>query len=196
MPFRTLAGKRKKEEKPRENISEIVFELIKNRRSVRKYKSKPVPNEILTKIMLSASYAPSAGNHQPWEFIIVRNEEKRRLITEACFGQDWMIEAPVFIVACINMRLARAIYGERGERLYGIQAVAAAIENMLIYAESLGLGTCWVGAFSEPKVTALLETPYYVRPAAIITLGYPAEKPEAPHREPLSEYVHFEKFNI
>jgi nitroreductase len=105
-----------------------------------------------------------------------------------------MANAPVFIVACINMRLASAIYGERGEKLFGIQAVAAAIENMLLAADALGLGTAWVGSFSEAKISVLAGCPEYVRPAAVITVGWPAEKPPQPILQDIKEIVHLEKF--
>jgi len=92
------------------------------------------------------------------------------------------------------MRLATAIYGARGEKLYGIQAVAAAIENMLLSAESMGLSTCWVGSFSESKVAIATRCPDYIRPSAIITLGYGAEKPEPPLLQKPEDYVHIEEF--
>ncbi len=200
MPFKTIAkfGKKKKEEITEEikeeKIPESIISIIKNRRSVRKYNKKEVDMELILKILESASYAPSAGNYQPWEFIVVRNSEIKRYLVEAAYNQKWMLDAPVFIVACTNSRLAGAVYGERGLRLYGIQAVAAAIQNMLLTAEALGLSTCWVGAFSEIMVSRILECPDYVRPCAIITLGYSDEKPSVPLRQPLEEFIHIEKF--
>ena len=175
-------------------IYEIISSIIKKRRSVRKYLKKEVPDVLLEKIFEATRFAPSTGNYQPWEFIVVRNEDTKKDLVAAAFDQKWMLEAPVFIVACINMRLAAAVYGERGARLYGIQSVAAAIENMLLTAESLKLATCWVGAFSEVIAARLLECPEYVRPCAIITLGYPAEEPKVPPKQSIQEYVHIEKF--
>ena len=200
MPFKTITkfGKKKKEEITeeikKEKIPESIISIIKNRRSVRKYNKKEVDMELILKILESASYAPSAGNYQPWEFIVVRNSEIKKYLVEAAYNQKWMLDAPVFIVACTNSRLAGAVYGERGLRLYGIQAVAAAIQNMLLTAEALGLSTCWVGAFSEIMVSRILECPDYVRPCAIITLGYSDEKPSVPLRQPLEEFIHIEKF--
>ncbi len=179
---------------PKLSTFEIVFANMKNRASVTKYQKKDVPLHMIEKILMSAIFAPSAGNYQPWEFIVVRDKETRKEITQSCFDQIWMLEAPVFIVVGINVRIAGSVYGERGEKLYGIQDTAAAIENMLLSAQSLGLSSCWVGAFSEPKVSILLKFPEYVRPCAIITLGWPAEEPKEMNRHPLDEVVHFENF--
>jgi nitroreductase len=201
MPFDVIKdfGKgRNKIEIPEEFIQpelyEILSNIIKKRRSVRKYLKKDVPDNLLEKIFEAAKYAPSTGNYQPWEFIVVRNEETKKDLTMAAYNQNWMLEAPIFIVACINMRLAAAVYGERGARLYGVQSVAAAIENILLTAESLDLATCWIGAFSEVVIARLLECPEYVRPCAIITLGYPAEEPRVPPKQSIQEFVHIEKF--
>lgn len=173
---------------------ENVSSIIKNRRSVRRYSKKDVSNDLIMRILESAGYAPSAGNHQPWEFIVVKDSKTKKDLVEASYNQDWMLEAPIFIVACTNNRLAGAVYGERGLRLYGIQAVAAAIENILLTARSLGLGSCWVGAFSEIRAAAILQCPDYVRPCAIITIGYPTEEPSMPPRQSIDEYVHIEVF--
>ena len=175
-------------------LCESLLSVIRRRRSVRKYLNKDVPDIMLEKILEASRHAPSAGNYQPWELIVVRNEETKKDLVSAAYNQSWMLEVPVFIVACINTRLAGAVYGERGARLYGPQSVAAAIENMLLTAESLGLGTCWVGAFSEVIVSRVLECPEYVRPCAIITLGYPNEEPKVPPKQSIQEYVHIEKF--
>lgn len=182
------------EEREEIGISEIVSSVIKKRRSVRKYLKREVSDELLEKIIEAARYAPSTGNYQPWEFIIVKSEETKKDLAEASYNQKWMLEAPVFIIVCINMRLAGAVYGERGLKLYGIQSVAAATENMLLMAESLNLATCWVGAFSELMISRILEFPDYIRPCAIITLGYPAEEPQIPHRQSIGEFIHIEKF--
>jgi nitroreductase len=176
------------------DICQTLMSIIGRRRSVRRYLKKDIAMNLIQKILESAKYAPSAGNYQPWEFIVVKSDDIRKDLVSACFNQTWMLEAPVFIVACTNMRLAAAVYGERGAKLYGTQAVSAAIENMLLTAESLAIGSCWVGAFSEVVVARVLECPEYVRPSAIITLGYPAEHPNMPPKQSIQNYVHLEKF--
>lgn len=201
MPFDTLA-KFGKDSAKTDGVSEplqpAVCEtlscIVKERRSVRKYLKKDVSNKVLEWIFDAASCAPSAGNYQPWEFIVVKSADIRKDIVAACYNQNWMLEAPVFIIACVNMRLAAAVFGERGARLYGIQAVAASIQNLLLMAQALGLGTCWVGAFAEVVISRVLECPEYIRPCAIITLGYPSEKPKTPPKQSIQEFVHVEKF--
>ncbi len=202
MPFKTIARfgkpKPKKVEVPamRKKVSlyELVLENIKTRRSVRKFLKADVDETTIDKILEAGRWAPSAGNHQPWEFIVVRDKNVKDWIVDAAYGEEWMRNAPVLIVACINMRLARSLYGERGEKLYGIQDVANAIENVLLAANALGLGTCWVGSFSEPELAHKLHCPDYARPAAIIAVGWPAESPKIPSRHGLSEFVHENTF--
>ncbi|MCD6476829.1 MAG: nitroreductase family protein [Candidatus Aenigmarchaeota archaeon] len=178
----------------RSSVKNILMSLIRNRHSVRSYKPKNVSESDILEIIEAATCAPSAGNQQPWEFIIVRDKEIKQHIVNACFNQEWMLEAPVFIVACINSRISSALYGERGLRLYGIQSVAAAIENILLAAEALGLGACWVGAFDEMTIATLLKCPDYIRPCAIITLGYSNEPEQKPKRHDVSNVIHLEEF--
>lgn len=200
MPFDSLArfgkGSKIKEEivEPIIDVPEILSAIIRERKSVRKYADKDVPHKIVDRVLESTRHVPSAGNYQPWEFIVVRNPSLKNDIVEGCYNQKWMSQAPVFIVACMNCRLAGAVYGERGLKLYGVQAVAAAIQNLLLTAHSMGFGTCWVGSFSEIIISKILQCPEYIRPCAIITLGYPAD--EAPHakKQDMKEYVHFESF--
>ena len=199
MPFKTVSKFAKKKKgvdlpKGKSTVWDVVSENIKSRVSVRKFKKANVAQELIDDILIAASYAPSAGNHQPWEFVIVKDDKLKQQLAHAAFDQNWMTSAPVLIVACINMRIAKASYGERGEKLYCIQDVANATENMLLAATSLGLGTCWVGAFSEPMVTTILHCPDYVRPCAIIALGWPAEVPDAEARHPLRDFVHHDVF--
>ena len=200
MPFKSLAkfGKLRKTiekiEQGKEPVETDIVDNIKNRVSVRKYANKDIPDELILELIDAARHAPSAGNHQPWEFIVIKDREMKRHIVEACYGQEWMLSAPVFIIACMNTRLAGAVYGERGLRLYGIQDVAASCQNILLAAESLKLGTCWIGDFSETQLSVLLHCPQEVRPAAIITVGYPAEKGEKAILHSLEEVVHIERF--
>lgn len=207
MPFKSLTkfGKKKQKiedfeetypevQEPKIPVSDVVSSIIKQRRSIRKYLDKEVTDDMIFELLDAARYAPSEGNQQPWEFIIVRDIGVKKQLVAAAYGQMWMLDAPVFIVACINMRLARSVYGERGEKLYGIQSVAAAIQNILLAAESMGLGTCWVGAFTEGRVAILLGCPDHVRPCAIITVGWSAEKPAPLTLQMHEDYVHLEWF--
>jgi nitroreductase len=171
-----------------------VFETIKGRRSIRAYRDIEVPQEIVEKLIEAARWAPSAGNIQPWEFIIVRNPETKRRLAEAALGQSFIEEAPVVIVVCADEERSARGYGTRGRTLYCIQDTAAAIQNIHLAAYALGLGTCWVGAFKEDEAREILNIPGGVRPVAIIPVGYPAESPSPRSRRPLKEIIHYERF--
>lgn len=186
------AGKPVDSEKISKLYSEIVLSAIKGRRSARKYADYDVPDELIEKILDAASHAPSAGDMQPYEFIVVKGAGMRSQIAEAC-RQEWMAKAPVHIIACTNMKIA-SIYESRGEKLYGIQDTALAAGNLMLAAESLGLRTCWVGGFGETQLSILLQCPEYVRPAAIITVGYSDEKMAEPHKHGVEKFAHREKF--
>lgn len=171
-----------------------VFKAIKGRRSIRAFTSKPVSNKDVMKILDAARQAPSAGNIQPWEFIVVRDVKIKRGLSQAALDQAFIEEVSVVIVACADESRSSQRYGSRGSTLYCLQDAAAAIQNLHLAAYALGLGTCWVGAFNEAKTRKLLNTPLNVRPVAIIPVGYPAEAPKPERRRPLTEIVHYEKF--
>lgn len=171
-----------------------VLEAIKSRRSIRAFKNQDVPAEIVEELIDAARWAPSAGNIQPWEFIIVQKPKIKRKLVEAALGQTFIEEAPVVIVVCADEEHSSQGYGVRGKTLYCIQDTAAAIQNIHLTAYSLGFGTCWVGAFREEETREILKIPRGIRPVAIIPVGYPAEVPRARSRKPISQIVHYETF--
>ena len=171
-----------------------VFEAIKERRSIRSFKEQDVKEEDIEMLIEAARWAPSAGNIQPWEFIIVRKHELKKELAEAAFGQAFVEEAPIVIVVCADENRSFQGYSVRGKTLYCIQDTAAAIQNIHLTAHSLGLGTCWIGAFNEEKVVKILKVPNGVRPVAIVPIGYPAESPAPRNRRPISQIVHDETF--
>lgn len=174
----------------------IIFmdavEAIKKRTSIRNYKPSPVPEEDLNEILECAIAAPSAGNTQEWEFVVVKDKKIKKLLVGAALGQEFIAQAPVIIVVCVDLKKIRNVYGRRGVELYSKQDAAAAIENMLIAAWAKGIGSCWIGAFNESAVSDMLVLPSYIRPVAIITLGYPEANFKKPERKDLKEVVHFE----
>jgi nitroreductase len=171
-----------------------VLEAIKGRRSIRAFKSDDVSPEIVKKLIDAARQAPSAGNTQPWEFIIVRESEIKRSLVEVASGQSFIEEAPVVIVVCADENRSSQGYGARGKTLYCLQDTAAAIQNFLLFAYSIGLGTCWVGAFREEEARKVLKIPSGIRPVAIIPVGYPAEAPQPQSRRSINLIVHQETF--
>ena len=170
---------------------EDILELIKSRRSITKYLPKPVEWEKVSRLIDAARHAPSCGNLQNWKFIVVLDAEKRKAIAEAALQQYWMAQAPVHIVVCAEPEKAERYYGIRGERLYTIQNCAAAVQNILLEAQSLGLGSCWIGAFDEEMVKKTLTVEEFARPQAIVTIGYAAEVPPKPPKYPLNAITFF-----
>ncbi|MEM3579633.1 MAG: nitroreductase family protein [Candidatus Bathyarchaeia archaeon] len=171
-----------------------VFEAIKGRRSIRAFKDADISTETVEKLIDAARWAPSAGNIQPWEFIVVRNPETKKRLAEAALGQSFIEEAPVVIVVCADEERSARGYGARGRTLYCIQDTAAAIQNIHLAAYAIGLGTCWIGAFREEEARKILQVPEGVRPVAMIPVGYPAESPPLRSRRPLKQIIHYEKF--
>jgi len=171
-----------------------VFEAIKGRRSVRAYTREEVPEEEVKKLIEAARWAPSAGNIQPWKFILIRKTETKRRLSDAALHQTFIEEAPVVIVVCADVARSSWGYGGRGANLYCLQDTAAATENILLAAQASGLATCWIGAFHEDEVARVVNTPKNVRPVAIVPVGHPAEKPRAPPKRSMREIVHYETF--
>jgi len=171
-----------------------LFEAIKSRRSVRAFTRQEVSKEEVEKLIDAARWAPSAGNIQPWEFIVVRKPEIKRKLSVAALRQTFIEKAPVVIVVCANQIRSGRGYGARGVNLYCLQDTAAATQNIHLAATALGLATCWVGAFKEEEAKKTLNLPEGVRPVAIIPVGHPARKSMARSRRPLSEIIHYETY--
>jgi len=171
-----------------------LFEAIRGRRSIRSYRQDRPPEQDLREILEAAVCAPSAGNLQSWEFVVVRENETKAALAEAAYGQDFIVEAPIVIVVCANMARSARRYRDRGASLYSIQDTAAAIQNILLASYALGYGSCWIGAFDETKAARIVHAPSEVRPVAIIPIGPPAESPDPPSRIDLEKVLHLEKF--
>jgi len=164
-----------------------LMETILARRSIRRYRSDPVPDEKLDYILEAARLAPSWRNQQCWRFIVVKDEEKRRAITE----RGWTAEAPVMIVGCARPGLSG---GNAGQQYYMLD-MGIAMEHMVLAATEQGLGTCWIGGqFDEATVKEVLGIPDDVRVVALLPVGYPAEAPDAKDRKPIDEIVGHEKW--
>jgi len=167
---------------------------LRKRRMVRSFKSTPIPEEKIWKILRNAIREPSAGHLQPWDFVMVKDPDTRRRLARAALSQTFIEEAPVVIVACANTRRSATRYGERGVRFYSLIDTAFASLIILLTAVNEGIGASFVGAFHDEEVSKIIELPDYVRPVGIINLGYPREKPTKLARIPLKEIVHNEKW--
>jgi nitroreductase len=153
-----------------------VFEAIKERRSIRTFTDKNISEEDVKRLLEAARWAPSAGNTQPLELVVVKSNETKRKLSKAALNQTFIQKAPVVIVVCADVTRSSRSYGNRGEQLYSIQDTAAATQNILLAAQELGLATCWIGAFIEKEVGKAVNAPKKVKPVAIIPVGYSAIK--------------------
>ena len=168
-------------------------EAIIKRRSVRDFLGRDIEDSIIMDILEYANLAPSAGNLQARDFIVVRDRETRERLMVSALDQEFVSEAPVDIVVCANLKRISP-YGERGRNLYCIQDASASIEHILLLAQEYGLATCWVGAFDERDVSEILNLPRWVRPVAIIPIGYPKHIPKPTPRKRIEELVHFDRW--
>ncbi|MBI3753650.1 MAG: nitroreductase family protein [Deltaproteobacteria bacterium] len=165
-----------------------VLAAIKNRRSIRGFIDREIPKEAVDILKDALIWAPSAGNLQSRRFYFVFNDEVKRDIVNAALRQTFIAQAPLVVVACADLLIGRS-YGRRGEELYCIQDVACSVENMMLAAHSLGLGSVWVGAFHEDGIAKALNTPSNLRPVAIVPVGYPGHHPPPPRRLDKDEVV-------
>ncbi|RLI42266.1 nitroreductase [Candidatus Bathyarchaeota archaeon] len=162
-----------------------VFDAIKLRRSIRKYKPSAIPDEHLKKILEAARLAPSAGNRQPWRFIIVRSSEGKKLLAEAARNQMFLEDAGVIIVALADTKTSPR---------WCKQDTMIAVENMVLASTSLGYGTCWIGAFEEERIKRLLGIPEKMVVVALLPIGVPDENPQPRPRKDFNEIFFEEKY--
>jgi nitroreductase len=169
-------------------IAMEAYETIMTRRSIRRFTPQAVGDDLLEKLLRAAMAAPSASNEQPWHFIILRNRETLLRITGFHPFAEMLKEAALAIVVCAEIALARGMW---------VQDCAAATENTLLAAHSMGLGAVWLGVYPVEErwlpLQGLLGLPEGVIPCTIIALGYPAEKKKPSNRYEIAR-VHFEKW--
>jgi len=157
-----------------------VLEAIRTRRSIRKFRPKPIPNEKLKIILEAGRLAPSAGNRQPWFFVVVKDSERKRVLAKAAGNQTFIADAGVIVVAVGDP--------EASPRWFK-QDPMIAVEQMVLAATGLGYGTCWIGAFDEEEVKRLLRVPEELTVIALLPIGFPNESPPPKPRKPLKEFV-------
>jgi nitroreductase len=167
-----------------------VSVAISQRSSVRAYKATDVEEDKLKKVLEAARLSPSASNRQDWKFIVVRNKETRKKLAKAAFGQSFIGEAPVVIVACGTESKAMLACGQPTHTV----DVSIACAYMILQAYELGLGTCWIGAFNEDETKKILSIPEHVRVVAMTPLGYPSQPPSQKFRNRLDQIVCYEKY--
>jgi len=162
-----------------------VKKVIRVRRSIRRYKDKAVPQDKLETLLEMARLAPSAGNRQPWEFIVVQDKTAIRRIAEGCRSGGFLSECPLLIVGCGDSK-ARP-------KWFALDTFIA-MEHIALTAVEEGLGTCWIGYFDEDEIRHLLEIPENLRVVAVMGVGFPDESPGPKDRKPLEECVSYERW--
>ena len=192
--------------------------VFRSRRSVKEYLPKEVSNEVISRILEAGRWAPSAHNAQPWRFIVIQDSATKQKLAKAMASRwdkdlskngvpkeqreslakasvERFENAPIIIIVCLTMENMDEYPDDRRKKIeyvMAVQSVAAAIENMLLAAHGEGLGSCWFCAplFCQDVVRKILKIPQHVDPQALITLGYPADRPNPPPRKTLEEIVH------
>lgn len=167
-----------------------ILKVIKERRSIRDFQKKDIPEKIMNNLIEALIWAPSAGNIQARKFYFIKDITVKKKIGAAALNQNFIAEAPLVIVGCTDSRISFT-YRERGVLLYSIQDVACSIMGMMLVAHELGLGSTWVGAFYEDQISKILDVPRNLRPVAIVPIGYPSKVPKAPPRVSKEEAVEF-----
>jgi len=168
-----------------------LYKAIRLRRSVRRYRPDPVPDQIIRKIMEAASWAPSSSNSQPWEFVVVRDRNTLEKLSRTHAYAGMLKGAPMCIVACSDPTRSPN---------HWVEDCSIAVENMLLAARAEGLGTCWIAVYRptdqqrENRVREVLSIPKDIRVVALVGVGYPAENPQPPARRKLEEIIHYEKY--
>ncbi len=168
------------------------LDFVFSRRSIRKYQNKTVPDEMIADLLEAAMAAPSAVARDPWHFIVVRNRETLNKITDILPNGKMLRQAPVAFIVCGDINKANL-----QEESYLLQDLSAAVENILIAANTLGLGTCWLGVHPREErlsgIRQVFALPDQIIPMCGIAIGWPAEQPEARTRYK-QERVHLEKW--
>lgn len=166
-----------------------VLDAIRDRRSVRKYSSRPIEEEKLELILEAGRLAPSSQNGQNWHFIVVQDKEKIEKLMEAADSQPSVGEAPCALVVCGKKRRIM----DCGQPTDTVDC-SIALSYMILEAHALGLGTCWLGHFYADKVKKALRIPEDVSVVAFTPLGYPAEVPDPRTRKEMKEIVSYDRY--
>jgi len=163
-----------------------LLDLILTRRSIRRYENKDIPEEVLQQILETGRQAPSAANRQPIHFVIVTDRDILKNLCDNLINR-FVKYAPVAIVGCADIK--SLLTGK-----WAVVDATIAMENMVIAAWTLGIGSCWIGACNEEKVKELLKIPDKWKFVALLTLGYPAEQPKQRKKKSFEKMFSFNRF--
>jgi nitroreductase len=164
--------------------------LIRARYSVRAYKSDPIPDRVMEKVLEAGRLAPTAANRQAFRILVIhtqgRGEELKRI-----YSRDWFVQAPVVIGVC---SLSDSCWVRADGKSYGEVDAAIVMDHLILAAADQGLGSCWIGAFAEQAAREVLGLPDSVEPVVFTPLGYPADKAGEKKRHSVEELVRFESW--
>jgi nitroreductase len=180
-----------------ESMSSPLIETILNRRSIRQFAAKNIPENVLATILEAARQAPSAINLQPWHFIVVTDQTLKQQLADGRYNR-FITECPVTIVGCADMSVTvkNPYLNELYEtHRYPIIDVSIALQNIVIAAWVLGVGSCWIGDFREQHVKSLLKIPDHWRVVALLTLGYPLNPPTSKNKKPFNDIISYNAFS-
>jgi nitroreductase len=170
-----------------------VFDCIKTRKSIRKYLDKDIPDETIRKLIDCARHAPSSHNCQSWEFVIIKDKKTKEKLSTVHKWSGFVKNAPIVIVVCYDKKKLKFAPSD-------MLNPAIAAENLLLAAQAIGLGACWVyvKSFDEPEieqdVKKILNIPEDISVLCMVPIGYPDEKPEPKKLRSIEEMIHFEKW--
>ncbi len=167
------------------------FDLIRARFSVRAYKSDPVPEQALSRVIEAARLAPTAVNRQPFRILVIHTEGKQKLLRRI-YDREWFVQPPLVIGVCL---LTDRCWVRRDGKSYGEVDAAIVTDHLILAATDQGLGTCWIGAFDAQAAREILDLPAAVEPIAFTPLGYPAAQPGPKTRRSVGELVLYERWS-
>lgn len=167
--------------------------FAQERRSYRRFRREVVPLEMIADCLLAASFAPSAGDIQPWEFVILSESEVLDGVVRACEAQDWLHDAPIIVLVLADLQKATDFHGDSG-RLWARDSCSAAVQNLLLAAHERGLGSCWVSSFDETLLQEVVEFPDRMQPVALVALGFSDELLIEKSVHPLEQLIHFDTY--
>jgi len=163
-----------------------LIDVILSRRSIRRYEKKDISEEVLQQILEAGRQAPSAADRQPYRFVIVKDRDILKNLCDSLINR-FVKYAPVAIAGCADIK--SLLTGK-----WAVVDTTIAMQNMVIAAWTLGIGSCWIGACNEEKVKELLKIPDKWKFVALVTLGYPAEQPKPRKKKPFEKMFSFNSF--
>jgi len=173
--------------------SSDFLSFVSGRSSVREYDGEPLGQADIDYLMNCARTAPSAGNLEAWDVIVVTDQEIREALAEAAFDQKHIEQAPLILVVCSNYVRSMSRYGERGI-LYALEDATIACTYMMLAAHAKNLQSCWTGAFDDDAVREILDLPQHARPVALLAVGHGPRAGSCAERRDIGEHIHQENW--